>query len=209
MVSEKNLQRLAISHPDLRQLLLQHGLEQSMPKGTELLREGQYVKVIPFVVEGVVKVISKYAGKELLLYYIQPQESCIMSFTSALHQTPSQVFAMTDTDCELVLLPTTRLSEWMQAYPSLSALFFDQYSVRYQELIASVNHLLFDTMDVKVMQYLSNKIKLNGEVYVTLTHREIAQDLATSREVITRVLKKLELNGQIKIGTEGISLVEQ
>jgi CRP/FNR family transcriptional regulator len=206
MVSEENLRRLKVSHPDLKMLLKEHGEERFFEKGQELLREGQYVKVIPFVVEGVVKVMSKYAGKELLLYYIQPEESCIMSFTSALHQTPSQVFAITDTPCQLILLPTSHLADWIVSYPSLSSLFFTQYSVRYQELITSVNHLLFDSLEEKVIQYLANKIKLSGATSVLLTHREIAKDLATSREVITRVLKKLELNKKIAVGSSGISL---
>lgn len=206
MVSDESLQLLNITHPDLKALLKEYGEEKEIPKGTELLREGQYVKVIPFVVEGAVKVLSRYSGKELLLYYIQPQESCVMSFTSALHQSASQVVAITDVDSRLVLLPTTQLNSWMSQYPSLSSLFFSQYSMRYQELISSLNHILFDSLDQKVLQYLANRIKISGQEQLSLTHREIAQDLATSREVVTRILKKLELNGKITPTANGIKL---
>lgn len=209
MVSDQSLQLLNIAHPDLKALLKEYGEEKIIPKGTELLREGQYVKVIPFVVEGAVKVLSRYSGKELLLYYIQPQESCVMSFTSALQQRASQIVAITDVDSRLVLLPTTNLQAWMSQYPSLSTLFFNQYSMRYQELISSLNHILFDTLDKKVLQYLTNRIKISGQVELSLTHREIAQDLATSREVITRILKKLEINGLITSSSNGIKLKKQ
>ena len=208
MVSEESLKRLKISHPDLKALLAEHGLEKHVPKGTELLREGQYVKVIPFVVEGLIKVSTRYAGKELLLYYIAPQESCVMSFTSGLHHSPSQVFAVTESDSELVLLPTSSLSQWVVKFPSLNQLFFNQYSMRYQELISSLNHILFDTLDQKILNYLENKIRLTGAIEVTITHRETANDLATSREVVTRILKKLEASNLIDQTETGIRLIK-
>jgi CRP/FNR family transcriptional regulator len=206
MVSDESIRVLNISHPDLKKLIREFGEEKNVPKGIELLREGQFVKVIPFVVEGAIKVVSRYESKELLLYYIQPQESCVMSFISAYNSTPSEVFAMTDKDSRVVLLPTTLLQEWMLQYPSLSTLFFAQYTLRYQELLQSMRHFLFDPLDKRVIKYLRNKSTINQGEFVKVTHREIAADLATSREVVTRVLKKLEHEGRISQNELGFRL---
>jgi CRP/FNR family transcriptional regulator len=206
MVSEQTIKMLNISHPELIALMTEHGVEQSIPKGAELLREGQYVKVIPFVLEGLIKVSTRYEGKELLLYYIEPKESCVMSFSSGLHQTPSQVYAVTEADSRLVLIPSAQLTQWVAKYPSLNQLFFNQYSMRYQELIASLNHILFDSLDQKILNYLENKLRLTGSSEISMTHREIAQDLATSREVVTRIIKKLEASNMIEQTAEGLKL---
>lgn len=207
MISEETIRKLKISHPDLKVLLMEHGQEMDVPKGAELLREGQYVKVIPFVTEGLLKVTMRREGKELLLYYIQPQQSCIMSFTAGLHQTTSQIYASAEQDSSLVLLPTTQLGLWVSKYPSLNELFFNQYSMRYQELIQSLNHFLFDTLDQKIIKYLQNKVQLIGSPEVKITHREIAGDLATSREVVSRMIKKLELQGLLKQTSDGIRML--
>ena len=93
-------------------------------ENTEILREGQYIKVIPLVIEGLLKVFAKYEDKELLLYYIQPNESCVMSFTASLKNEPSKVFAITEENTKLLLLPVDKVSKWIEEFPDLNKFIF-------------------------------------------------------------------------------------
>lgn len=169
-----------------------------IPRDTEILREGQYVKVIPLVMSGLVKVVSRHEEKELLLYYIKPTESCVMSFAAGLSRGPSQVFAVTEADTTAVLLPTERVIHWTRQYPDFAQLFFTQYQLRYTEMLDTISHLLFDKMDQRLYGYLQQKSALTGENPLVISHRQIAQEMGTAREVISRVMKKLESEGKVK-----------
>jgi CRP/FNR family transcriptional regulator len=169
-----------------------------IPADTEILREGQYVKVIPLVLEGLVKVFTKYEDKELLLYYIQPNESCVMSFTASLKNEPSKVYAITDENCKLLLLPVDKVAQWIGEFPDLNNLFFQQYNLRYSDLLETINQLLFDKMDKPLLDYLKEKVALTKKNPLKISHRQIASELGTAREVISRVMKKLEQEAKVK-----------
>ena len=172
--------------------------EQEIPKDTEILREGQFVKVIPIVVSGLIKVFTKYHDKELLLYYIKPDESCIMSFAASLKNEPSKVFATTEEDTIALLLPVDKVAKWTKEFPDINLLFFQQYNQRYSELLNTINHVLFDKLDKRLYDYLVEKVRLTHKNPLKISHRSIAQELGTAREVISRVIKKLENEGKVK-----------
>lgn len=165
---------------------------KSIPKGTEILREGQYIKVIPIVVDGLIKVYSRHEEKELLLYYIEPFESCIMSFSASLNNDPSRVFAQTEEDSEVILLPVDKVLCWSKEMNDINTLFFNQFNKRYSELLVTIHHVLFNKMDKRLYYYLKEKSEVIGENPLKLTHRQIANELGTAREVISRTIKKLE-----------------
>ena len=167
-------------------------------KDTELLREGQFVKVIPIVLKGLIKVFSRYEDKELLLYYIKPSESCVMSFSASLKNTPSQVFAVTEEETTVLLLPTTKVKNWGEKFPNFNQLFFEQYNVRYNELLKTINHLIFDKLDVRLYNYLVEKKDITRKNPIKISHRQIANELGTAREVISRLIKKLEGESKVK-----------
>lgn len=171
---------------------------KEIPKGTEILREGQYVKVIPVVIEGLIKVFNIYEERELLLYYIQTGESCIMSFSSVINDEPSRVYAVTDEDTRMLLMPVDKVLSWVRKYPELDRLFYKQYSVRYADLLNTISQVLFEKMDTRLLNYLKEKVELLKQNPLKISHREIANDLGTVREVISRVIKKLETDGKVK-----------
>jgi CRP/FNR family transcriptional regulator len=174
-----------------------------IPENTEVMREGQYVKAVPIVASGLVKVFTRHEDKELLLYYIQPGESCIMTFDACLKNVPSKVYAITEKKSEVLLMSTENLLRWMKEYPELNSLFFLQYNVRYNELLTMINQLLFEKMDNRIMEYLKAKVNLIGKNPLKVSHRQIANDLGTAREVVSRLMKKLENEGKVKqLGTE-------
>ncbi len=185
-------------HPDLRAEIEEHAILKEIPQGTEILREGQYIKVIPIVVEGLLKVFTRHEDKELLLYYIKPQESCIMSFSAGMKNEPSQIFAVAEEDTTALLLPVERIIQWTRLFPDINQLFFQQYNLRYTELLTTIHHLLFDRMDKRILDFLANKSQLTGRNPIKISHRQIAAELGTAREVVSRLMKKLENEGKIK-----------
>ena len=169
-----------------------------IPEKIEVMREGQYVKAIPIVTSGLIRVFTRNEDKELLLYYIQPGESCIMSFDAALKNTPSRVYAITEKKSSVLLMPNEKVFQWMKEYPEINSLFFLQYNIRYSELLSMINQLLFERMDARLLDYLKSKMKLTGKNPLKISHRQIANDLGTAREVVSRVMKKLENEGKVK-----------
>ena len=174
-----------------------------IPGKTEVMRMGQYVKAVPVVTSGLVKVFTKNEDKELLLYYIKPGESCIMTFDACLQNVPSKVYATTEKKSEVLLMTSENVFRWLKDYPELNSLFFMQYNTRYNELLVMINQLLFDKMDARILEYLKSQVKLTGKNPLKISHRQIANDLGTAREVVSRVMKKLENEGKVnQLGTE-------
>ena len=195
-------------HPDLRKEVEAHAILKEVPQGTEILREGQYVKVIPIVLEGLIKVFSRHEEKELLLYYIKPQESCIMSFSAGMKNEPSKIFAVTEEDTTALLLPTDKVALWVRDYPEVNQLFFQQYNLRYSDLLTTIHQLLFERMDKRLLDYLVNKSLLTGRNPIKISHRQIAAELGTAREVISRIMKKLENDGKIRQEANTIEILK-
>jgi len=199
---------LSFLSPDLVSEIISVSQVRDFPKNTEILKEGQYVKVIPIVIEGLIKVFAGFEEKELLLYYIKPNESCIMSFASSIRNEPSKVFAVTEEDSKILLLPVDKVPNWVKQFPSINDLFYQQYNLRYIELLDTINHVLFNKMDKRLYDYLKKKIKLTKQNPIKISHRQIAGELGTAREVISRVMKKLEIEGKVKQYANSIEIIE-
>lgn len=202
-IIRKNFQLLK---PELAQKIAAMAEEVTLPPGKEILKEGQYIKVIPLVIEGLIKVSTRYEDKELLLYYIQPGESCIMSFSASLKNSPSKIFATTEEITRALLIPADQTEQLSWQYPGFNQLFFHLYNLRYIDLLDTINHLIYDTLDSRIYKYLLDKQKFTGKSILQLTHRQIASELGTAREVITRLLKKLEKENKLELKKEGIVL---
>jgi CRP/FNR family transcriptional regulator len=179
-----------------------------IPAGTEILREEQYVKVLPIVVEGLVKVYSRFEERELLLYYIEPSQSCVMTFYASLQNTRSKVFAVTEEDSRILLIPVRYLPAWLKEYPEFNTLFYHQFNLRYTELLDTISHLLLDKMDKRLYDHLKRKMELTQGEPIKMSHSQIANELGTAREVVTRVLKKLEVDGKAVQNPDGIRIID-
>lgn len=201
---EKALPHLS---PNLIAVISEASTIKKIPQNTEILREGQYVKVIPLVLDGLVKVFTRREDKELLLYYIKPEESCIMSFAAGLKEEPCNVFAMTEEETTMLLIPTTHLPGWLRLYPDINSIFFQQYNLRYAELLDTIHHLLFQRIDQRLYNYLNDKVRVTGKNPIKISHRQIANELGTAREVISRVMKKLESQKKLRQQALGIELL--
>mgnify|MGYP001819139336 CR=1 FL=1 len=190
--------------PPLADQIKEYSICKEIQANTELLREGQYIKLIPIVIQGIIKVFTKYEDRELLLYYIQPKESCIMSFSACIHNQPSQVYAIAEETSTVLLLPVEKAIVFMKQYPNFNRLFFELYNKRYIELLDTIHHVLFDKMDKRLYEHIKNKSNLLHENPIKISHQQLANELGTVREVVTRLLKKLEIDGLISQEAEGI-----
>jgi CRP/FNR family transcriptional regulator, anaerobic regulatory protein len=200
-------QILSLLKPGLRDEIMKFSITKEIPKDTEILTEGHYIKVIPVVINGLIKVFTRYEEKELLLYYIKPDESCIMSFAAGLKNEPSKVFAVTEEDTTALLIPVDKISKWIWQFPEINSLFYQQYNMRYSDLLETINHLLFKRMDERLLNYLKEKVKNTNKNPLKISHRQIASELGTAREVISRVMKKLENEGKLFQHASSIELL--
>lgn len=200
---------LSFLPPDLLNEILAESSVQEFPKGTEILKEQQYIKVLPIVIDGLVKVYSRFEEKELLLYYIEPAQSCVMSFYATLKNTPSRVFAQTEEDSKILLIPVQHLPHWLKQYPIFNELFYNQFNLRYSELLDTISHLLLDKLDKRLYDHLRRKTELTHKPSIKISHGQLANELGTAREVISRVMKKLETDGLVVQQSGTITILGQ
>ncbi len=198
---------LSFLRPPLIEKVLKESSIKVFQKGTEILRKEQYVKVLPIVLEGLVKVYSRFNDKELLLYYIQPSQSCVMTFYASLKNTPSKVYASVVEDSKILLIPVRLLPKWIKDFPDFNQLFYDQFNLRYSELLDTIGHLLTDRMDKRLYEHLKKKSEIMSNSSLKISHTQLANELGTAREVVTRVLKKLEIEGKIAQDSGEIKII--
>lgn len=192
---------------DLIDEILKVSVIKEVPKNTELVREGQYVNVVPIVLKGLLKVFSRQEDKDLLLYYIQPNESCIMSFSTSFKREKSKFFAISETESTLLAIPSDKIAQWVCEYPRINQLFYQQFDQRYSELIDTITHLLSDKLDKRIIDYLVEKAMVTGKNPIKISHKEIASELGTAREVVSRLVKKLEKENKVKQHSACIELL--
>lgn len=198
-MSRENLSTPLFSgfNTSLREEILAHSELKEIPADTEILRESQYVKVLPIVVDGLVKVVSRFEDREMLLYYIAASESCIMSFNAIINDSPSRVYARTEKDSKVLLIPVEKVRELVRKHAGFSEMFYSLYDKRYEDLMDTIHQILLNKMDERLYTHLLKKSEMSGEDRFKLSHADIANELGTVREVISRVIKKLELEGKL------------
>jgi CRP/FNR family transcriptional regulator len=158
--------------------------------GTVILKEHQYVKVIPLVLEGSIKLRKlDPSGREIVFYHIEPGESCILSITSCLNEKESQAEAIIEKKTRVIAAEASKVKTWMEKYPSWRRFVIRLYYERMAELMSLVDLVIFKSVDTRLIQYLKEKA-VHDEIEVT--HQQLAGQLGTAREVISRLLKQME-----------------
>lgn len=163
-----------------------------------IVKQGQYIKTLPIVISGSVKVISHEEEVSFLLYYIQSGESCIYSFAHAFDERASDFSAVAETDSTLLLLPIDKVRTWIKKYPGFSQIVISDYKKHYQDLLQTTRQVICNNLDERLIKYLKTKSELTNSNLLSLSHQEIADDFGTSREVISRVMKKLGTQNKIE-----------
>ncbi|UZU00124.1 Crp/Fnr family transcriptional regulator [Chryseobacterium fluminis] len=186
--------------------LREHAIFTDIKAKTEIIREGQKNKYVPFLISGSIKVFSLNDGRELIYYYIRPNDSCLMTFSSIFTDYTSRVYAVSEEDSEVMLIPVSVIHEWLIRYPQINKIFYGEYHRRFSDIMNMVNDAVFHKLDIRILNYIKQQISVTGNNPVKLTHKEIANNMGTSREVVSRVLKKMENEGQIFQNKNGIGM---
>jgi CRP/FNR family transcriptional regulator len=192
----------------LKEEVAQYGQVKKFPAGTVILQEDSYIKAIPLVLNGSLKVMRTDAnGHEMLLYYITPGESCIMSFLGGIHNETSKVKAIVEEDAEILFIPVEKASEWVKKFPEWSDFIFRLYHKRFEELLAAVNAIAFQKLDARLLQLLKQKAELYQTKEIKITHQQLADELGAAREAVSRVMKQMENEGLVILARNKVTLL--
>lgn len=183
------------------------GVLKTIPEGEVLVDIGDYIKTMPLLLSGAVKVMREDDnGSDLLLYFIEQGDTCAMTITCCMGQKKSEIRAITETETKLLMIPVKKMAEWMHQYTTWQNFILQSYNERMKELLEAIDTLAFLKMDERLLKYLRDKAMVNHDDVIHATHQEIAHDLHTSRVVISRILKKLETEGKIELFRNNIKV---
>jgi CRP/FNR family transcriptional regulator len=170
---------------------------------------GQKLPGMPLLLEGSLKVIREDEnGDELLLYYIESGDTCAMTLTCCMGNAVSQIRAVVEEDIRLVIVPTEKMEEWIVKYRTWRSFVLNSYNNRMNELLNAIDALAFKKLDERLWMYLTDKVKVTSSTLLSITHNEVAYELNSSRVVISRLLKQLELQGKIKMHRNSIEVLD-
>ncbi|MCX6237467.1 MAG: Crp/Fnr family transcriptional regulator [Bacteroidia bacterium] len=197
--------RFPYFEPGLRQAISREGRITELNEGDEMIREGQYIKSFPLLLEGVVRVCRMDTeGRELLLYYLNPGEVCAMALTCCMGHTKSNIRAVTESKVTQVQIPVPCLDLWMVQFQSWKEFIMYAYRKRFDELLETIDGIAFKNMDDRLIKFFADRYRTTGSTIYSGTHQEIALLMTTSREVVSRLLKKLEHDRKIIISRNKI-----
>ncbi len=195
------------SSPELIRKLKENGTTKQLKIGEVLLSENAYIKSIPIVMSGALRVIrTEEDGREILLYYIKPGESCIMSFLGGIHNDTSKVRAEVVEDSEVLFVPVDKTSVLIKEHPEWLNFIFRLYHQRFEELLEVINAIAFKKVDERMLNLLQMKQELTQSNSISITHEQLANELGTARVVVSRLLKQLEEEGKVELGRNKIVL---
>jgi len=197
------------SSTDLLQEIENISLIKEFDKETIILKENSYVKVIPLLVSGLVKIYKEdESGNEVLLYYIEPGESCIMSIMAAEKNEKVTVKGIIEEDAQLVLIPITKLTQIRKSFPQWNMFVYELFNEKFEEVIDMIKILTFSNKEKRLEEYLLKEASIKNTTEIQHSHQEIAKELGSSREVISRLLKKLENDGKIELSQRRIKILK-
>jgi CRP/FNR family transcriptional regulator, anaerobic regulatory protein len=194
--------------PALIREMQESGELKHYKEGDIIIDYGKYIRMMPIIVKGTIKVLRMdERGKEILLYYLESTESCSMAYSCCVEAKKSEIKAIAEDDVELIAIPHTKLDEWLCKYPSWKNYIMRSFNERFLELLKSIESIAFHKLDERLIFYLKEKQRLSGSSVIKVSHYVIADDLATSRVVISRLLKQLENEGKILLYRNEIKLL--
>ena len=182
---------------------------KQVKEGDKLIEIGNYITAMPLLLSGAVKIIREDKdGYELVLYFIEKGDTCAMTLSCCMGQKKSEIRAIAETDTELLMIPVEKMGLWMSTYKSWQNFILQSYHERMTELLEAIDTIAFLKMDERLFKYLKDKAMINHNHIVQVTHQQIANDMHTSRVVISRLLKALENEKKIQLHRNAITILE-
>lgn len=200
----------AVLEPDLLTEIIDVSKFVQFEEGDVLIDYDQYIKTIPLLVSGAIKVLREdYDSGELLLYYLERGDTCAVSMTCCMGDKKSEIKAIGEKAGIIISVPVAKMPEWMVKYKSWMNFIFETYHNRFNELLNALDTIAFMDMNDRLLNYLFEKSKIDNNHVVNKTHQDIASELNTSRVVVSRLLKALEKEGRIKLNRNSIEILLQ
>lgn len=188
--------------------IAEHGKHSFFKEGESIMNIGQSILHIPIVLEGTIKVLRENDnGMELLLYYVTSGETCAMTFTCCMMQNKSEIRAIAEEDTHVIFVPINSFDEWLAKYPSWKSFVMKNVQSRFHELLRTIDSIAFMKLDERLWEYLLDKAHTHNSKLLNLSHQQIADELATSRVVISRLLKQLENDKKLLLYRNQIKLL--
>lgn len=183
------------------------GVLKEASKNEVLIDVGSYIKSMPLLLSGAIKILRvDEQGNELLLYFLEKGDTCALTLTCCMGQSKSEIKAVAEVDTEMILIPVEKMEEWLK-YKSWRDFVFESYNSRLYEMLDAIDSLAFMNMHERLFKYLENKSVVAKSKIVEVSHQQIAYEMNTSRVVISRLLKQFENDGKIKLFRNRIELV--
>ncbi len=196
------------NNPEVAKLLRGESKVRSLEKGAILINEDTSVISLPIVTKGSISIYrTDEEGRELLLYFLKTGDTCVMSLMAGLFNDKTSLKAVANEDSEVLLLPVEKVGILMKSHPEWINFILRMYHNRFKELLGVIEEVTFKKMDDRLISYLQKRSQVSGLNKLELTHEEIAQELGTSRVVISRLLKDFENRGLLKLGRNKIQLL--
>ncbi len=194
---------------DLIEEISKIGVSKTFSANTIIIEIDDYIKSMPLLLSGAIKILREDEnGDELVLYYLEKGDTCAITLSCCMGQTKSKIRAVAETDVSLIMLPKEKMTDWLSNFKSWQSFILQSYHNRVEELLQAVDTIAFLKMDERLFKYLKDKAMVNSNDELTTTHKQISDDLHTSRVVVSRLLKKLENEGKIKLFRNSIKVVE-
>ena len=185
------------------------GKFKSFKKGELLVDIGDEMTHIPLILDGAVKIIRENKNKdEILLYYLERGQTCSISFVNCINQSKSMFRGVVENYTECIFIPINRIENWLIKYKTWREYIIDSYHDRLIEMVEAIRSLAFTNLDERINKYLIEQVKIKQNKNLNITHLEIADDLNSSRVVISRLLKKLEIDKKIKLGRNKLKVIK-
>ena len=174
------------------------GIEMSFAEGDTIIEYGKFIHMIPLIQTGVIKVLRRDdEGRELLLYYLSANSTCSMAYSCCMESRQSEIRAIAEEDVTLLAIPHAKLDEWLCKYPSWKSFIMHSFNERLLEMLKTIENIAFKKLDERLIDYLKEKQRINHSAVIKASHNTIAEEMGTSRVVISRLLKHLENDKKI------------
>lgn len=188
--------------------IISEGKVMNFKEGDVIMDYGKRVKFMPLILSGSIRVMRRdEEDREILLYYLSSNESCAMAYACCMEDKKSEVKAIAEDNVEIIAIPHEKLDEWLVKYPSWKSYIFNSFTQRFNELLKSLESIAFHKLDERLIKYLKKKVKLSGKTSIPLSHNQIAEEMGTSRVVISRLLKQLENEKKLVLYRNEIKLL--
>lgn len=189
-------------------LIEEHSTHLTFPEDETLLVPDTYVKVLPFIISGSVKIYREdEEGNEIFLYYVEKMQTCAMTALACLGGDKSKIKAVCEVETQLWAIPMESVETWMAEQLPFRRFILRTCGQKFDELFKAVDNLAFKKLDERLLQYIREYCKTNSVRYISKTHQELANEMNTSREVVSRLLKQMERQGHVRLARSRISLI--